>query len=219
MIGSGDTRDDVMLHLLRNREGGLTLDELAERVGVSRNAVRQHITALERDGLVRPVGLRRTGRRPSRAYGLTAEGGERFPRQYDRLALALLEAVHERLGPEAAEAVLEAMVDDLARAWLPELERLAPEARRRRVLEVMNELGYHASPAEDGAGLKAVNCVFHNVARRNRAVCRFDERLLSRLLGAPVRLTSCMALGDGACVFAVPAGEVPAPAVLPGSGH
>lgn len=207
MIGSGDTRDDVMLHLLRNREGGLTLDELAERVGVSRNAVRQHITALERDGLVRPVGLRRTGRRPSRAYGLTAEGGERFPRQYDRLALALL------------EAVLEAMVDDLARAWLPELERLAPEARRRRVLEVMNELGYHASPAEDGAGLKAVNCVFHNVARRNRAVCRFDERLLSRLLGAPVRLTSCMALGDGACAFAAPAGEVPAPAVLPGSGH
>ncbi len=200
MLGSRDTRDDVMLHLLRHREGGLTLDELAARVGVSRNAVRQHITALERDGLVRPVALRRTGRRPSRAYGLTAEGGERFPRQYDRLALAVLEAVRSRLGEAATESVLDAMAEDLARAWLPELERLAPDARRARVLELMNELGYHAQVAD--GGLKAVNCVFHNVARRDRAVCRFDERLLSRLLGEEVRLTSCMALGDPSCVFA-----------------
>src|SRR5690606_7354928 len=120
----------------------------------------------------------------------------------DRLALALLEAIHERLGEDAAEAVLEVMVEDLSRPWLPELERLAPDERRARVVEIMNDLGYHATRAEDGQGVKAVNCVFHNVARRNRAVCRFDERLLSRLLGEQVRLTSCMALGDGACVFA-----------------
>ena len=201
MLGQSDTRGDVMLHLLRNREGGLTLDELAERVGVSRNAIRQHITALERDGLVGPVGLRRTGRRPSRAYGLTTAGGERFPRQYDRLALALLEAIHERLGDDAAEAVLDVMVEDLSRPWLPELERLPAHERRARVVEIMNDLGYHATQTDDGQGIKAVNCVFHNVARRNRSVCRFDERLLSRL-GESVRLTSCMALGDGACVFA-----------------
>ncbi|NLG07803.1 MAG: hypothetical protein GX560_00915 [Deinococcales bacterium] len=33
-------------------------------------------------------------------------------------------------------------------------------------------------------------------------MCRFDERLLSRLLGDEVRLRSCMAEGDGSCVFA-----------------
>ena len=202
LLGANDTREGVMLQLPRHRDGGLTLDELAQRVGVSRNAIRQHITALERDGLVRPVGLRRTGRRPSRAYGLTTLGGERFPRQYDRLALSLLEAIDDRLGHEAAEAVLDAMVEDLARVWLPELERLGPAERKERVVTLMNELGYHADPAEGGDGVRAVNCVFHNVARRNRAVCRFDERLLSRLLGDEVRLTSCMALGDGACVFA-----------------
>lgn len=203
MLGPNDTRRGVMLHLLRNREAGMTLDELAGIIGVSRNAIRQHITGLERDGLVKPVAVRRTGRRPSRAYGLTELGGEHFPRQYDRLALSLLEAIDERLGPEAAEVVLDAMVEDLALAWLPELERLEREARRERVLGLMNELGYHAGPAaEPEDGIRAVNCVFHNVARRNRAVCRFDEKLLSRLLGDEVRLTSCMALGDGACLFA-----------------
>ena len=92
MLGPNDTRRGVMFHLLQNREDGLTLDEVATIVGVSRNAIRQHITGLERDGLVRPIGVRRTGRRPSRAYGLTELGGEHFPRQYDRLALSLLEA-------------------------------------------------------------------------------------------------------------------------------
>src|SRR5690606_19927832 len=89
MLGQNDTRRGVMLHLLRNREVGMTLDELAGIIGVSRNAIRQHITGLERDGLVKPIAVRRTGRRPSRAYGLTELGGEHFPRQYDRLALSL----------------------------------------------------------------------------------------------------------------------------------
>ncbi|HZW99883.1 MAG TPA: helix-turn-helix domain-containing protein [Trueperaceae bacterium] len=205
MLGQNDTRRGVMLHLLRNREVGMTLDELAGIIGVSRNAIRQHITGLERDGLVKPIAVRRTGRRPSRAYGLTELGGEHFPRQYDRLALSLLEAIDERLGAEAAEVVLDAMVEDLALAWLPELGLLDADVRRERVLELMNDLGYHAGPAPDaGTAIRAVNCVFHNVARRNRAVCRFDEKLLSRLLGDEVRLTSCMALGDGSCVFAGP---------------
>ncbi len=200
MLGTGDTREGVMLQLLINRESGLTLDELAARVGVTRNAIRQHVTALERDGLVRAVALRRTGRRPSRAYGLTALGGERFPRQYDRLALSLLRAIGSSLGGDATESVLDAMVEDLASAWLPELERLDPGSRTQRVVGLMNELGYHAAPAANG-DVRAVNCVFHNVASRDRAVCRFDERLLSRLLGREVRLSACMALGDGACVF------------------
>src|SRR5690606_41572865 len=86
LLGANDTREGVMLQLLRHRDGGLTLDELAQRVGVPRNAIRQHITALERDGLVRPVGLRRTGRRPARAYRLTPPRGERLPRPYGRPA-------------------------------------------------------------------------------------------------------------------------------------
>src|SRR5690606_28308221 len=129
MLGPNDTRRGVMFHLLQNREGGLTLDELATIVGVSRNAIRQHITGLERDGLVRPVGVRRTGRRPSRAYGLTELGGEHFPRQYDRLALRLLEAIDDRLGPEAAETGLAAMAEGLALMRLPERERVAGAAR------------------------------------------------------------------------------------------
>ncbi len=198
---TSDTRRDLMLLLLSQKADGLTLDELAERLGITRNAVRQHITAMERDGLVRHVAMRPTGRRPSRAYGLTVAGGEAFPRQYDRLALQMLESLRSTIGDEAVETVLDDMVEALAATWLPELELLGNIARRRHVVGIMNELGYHAHEDPEAEGVGAVNCVFHNVAAKTRAVCRFDEKLLSRLLGEKVLLQSCMAEGDEACVF------------------
>jgi len=203
-----DTRAGLLAALLENKAQGLTLEELAARLGVSRNAVRQHVTALERDGLVAARGMRKGPRRPSRTYGLTDKGEEEFPRRYDLLAVSLLQALRHNLGDDATEAVLLAMVDDLAQRWLPRLEPLEPEQRRAEVVKIMNRLGYHAHVAPEEGGVAAVNCIYHRVARETRSVCRFDEALLSKLLGDEVRLSACMAEGDGSCVFASLGGAV-----------
>ena len=202
-----DTRAVLLGVLMESKPEGLTLDEMALRLEVSRNAVRQHVSALERDGLVAAFGLRKGTRRPSRTYRLTDHGEEEFPRRYDLLAVSLLQAVRSSLGEEATGTVMLAMVDSLAALWLPKLEPLAGEARRAAVVDIMNQLGYHAGPAPEGGGVAAINCIYHKVARETRAVCRFDEALLSRLLGEEVQLSSCMAEGDGSCVFAALAGE------------
>ena len=197
-----DTRASLLTALLESKASGLTLEDLAAHLGVSRNAVRQHVTALERDDLVVATGMRKGPRRPSRTYGLTERGEEEFPRRYDLLAVSLLQSLRSSLGDEVAETVLLDMVDDIAAQWLPKLELLTPERRRDEVVAIMNLLGYHARALPDGGGVAAVNCVYHKVARETRVVCRFDEALLSRLLGVDVRLSACMAEGDGSCVFA-----------------
>ncbi|HET8984863.1 MAG TPA: helix-turn-helix domain-containing protein [Trueperaceae bacterium] len=223
-----DTRSALLDALLENKRDGLTLEQLATHLKVSRNAVRQHITALERDGLVTALGMRPGSRRPSRTYGLTDSGAEEFPRRYDLLALSLFEALRDTVGDDVATTVLDALVERVAARWLPGLERLSPGARSAEVVRIMNRLGYHArgvtaGPQVDSSGsstitaqgaqaglasgapvaaIEAVNCVYHRVARETRIVCRFDERLLSRLLGESVSLTACMAEGDGSCVFA-----------------
>lgn len=196
------TREALMHELLAAKPEGLALDELAARLGVTRTAVRQQVASLERDGLVAPNGLRPSGRRPSRTYGLTELGRESFPRRYDLLSLSMLQALRKSQGDEAAEAVLLAMADDLAERWLAAIAGLEPEARKAAVVEKLSELGYHARLTADGRSVEAINCVYHLVAKETRAVCRFDERLLSRLLGTEVRLTSCMAEGQRSCVFA-----------------
>lgn len=164
--------------------------------------MRQQVAFLERDGLVAPNGLRPSGRRPSRTYGLTERGRESFPRRYDLLSSSMLQALRKSVGDEAAEDVLMAMADDLAERWLAALAGLEPAARRTAVIEKLSELGYHARLAADGLSVEAINCVYHLVAKETRAVCRFDERLLSLLLGTEVRLASCMAEGQRSCVFA-----------------
>lgn len=195
------TRDALMRELLEVKPAGLTLDELAQRLGVTRNAVRQQVTTLERDGLVVHNGSRPSGRRPSRTYGLTERGLESFPRRYGDLSVALLDAVRGRVGEEMAEEILMQMAEDIAADWLPRLEPLDPQERRTQVVALMNQLGYHASLGTDGEPVSAVNCIYRQLASRNSSVCRFDERLVTLLLGHEVHLTSCMVEGEGACVF------------------
>lgn len=196
------TRDALLTQLLSAKPDGLTLQQLGERLGITRTAIRQHVTALEKDGLVMPTGVMPTGRRPSRTYGLTDRGKETFQRRYDLLSVSMLRAMRALLGEEGAEAVLMAMADALAADWLADLAHLGGEECRRAVVKKMQQLGYHARLSDDGQNVEALNCIFHRVAAETRAVCRFDERLVTLLLGTEVKLTSCMAEGEGSCVFA-----------------
>jgi DeoR family suf operon transcriptional repressor len=196
-----DTRRMLMQQLLANKESGLTIDELSSHLGISRNAVQQHVTSLERDGLVTTVGVNATGGRPSRAYGLTEKGYESFPRNYAMLAQSLLAAATETLGEDAVEKLLMKMADDLAQSVQARLSQPGGAERLETVIEVMNELGYDASPLPNKEGIAAVNCIYHKLAQQTRAICRYDTKLLSLLLDQAVQHTSCMADGDGQCVF------------------
>lgn len=201
-LQGSESRSAILRLLLRHKEAGLTLDELSGALGISRNAVRQHVDVLERHGLVRVAGRRTaTGGRPSRAYGLTEEGLETFPRQYDVLAEGMLATVRSELGEEALEALLARMAHDVAAGERDALAALPNPARREAVVALMNRLGYDARVEEDGT-VVAVNCVFHRLAAKTRAVCRYDERLLSALLGYGVRLGGCMQDGANGCTFA-----------------
>ena len=53
-------RQEALLRQLHEHTAGLSIDELAEAMGVTRPAVRQHLAALEAEGLVAP-GVQRPG--------------------------------------------------------------------------------------------------------------------------------------------------------------
>lgn len=189
----------LLAELLRQRITGRTIEELSTALAVTRTAVQQHLTALERDGLVDCLSLRSTGGRPSRSYTITAAGLELFPRGYARLAESLLRHSRELFGEDGQAALLDSMADELA----GEMQgRLAGKTRSERVDEVvtiLNELGYDATRSP--GGIAAGNCVFHRVAVSDRVACRFDKRLLSALMAAEVKHTGCIVDGRDCCQF------------------
>lgn len=196
-----DTRRAMMQKLLEHKPAGLTIGELSGELGITRTAVQQHIVGLERDGLVTSVERRSTGGRPSRSYGLTDRGYEEFPRNYALLAQGLLETAAASLGEAEVDKLLSSLAERLAHEAGPfEAEPGSPE-RLEAVIGLMNELGYDASVLTGENGISAANCVYHKVARQTRAVCRYDVKLLSLLLGTQVDHSSCMLDGESRCRF------------------
>ncbi len=61
------------------RGSSRTVEELATQLELTDNAVRAHLTTLERDGLVRQSGVRRGARKPHFTYSLTPEAEKLFP--------------------------------------------------------------------------------------------------------------------------------------------
>jgi len=84
----------------------MTVDELASAIGVTDNAVRLHLTALERDGLVRAEGVRREGSvgKPATLYAVTPDAQVAFSKAYEPVLSTLLVSLAGRLpGRELTE--------------------------------------------------------------------------------------------------------------------
>jgi predicted ArsR family transcriptional regulator len=201
-----ESRLRLLSELLRHRGSGRTIEELSLALSVTRTAVQQHLTALERDGLVSRSALRSTGGRPSMSYTITAAGLELFPRGYARLAESLLRHSRALFGEAGQSALLDAMAVELAGELHGRLTGTSGSERIDAVVTILNELGYDADRSATG-GIAASNCVFHQVAATERAACRFDQRLLSELLETAVEHTSCIVDGRECCRFELSSDE------------
>src|ERR1051326_4598407 len=93
-----------IVSLLRGGTG--TVNELAQQLELTDNAVRAHLLTLERDGLVRQSGVQRGPRKPHYSYELTPEAERLFPKAYDALLNQLITTLKGRLPPSALEEVL-----------------------------------------------------------------------------------------------------------------
>src|SRR5260370_34275639 len=122
MVAGRSTRMEV-LELLRRR-GRSSAEPIAGDLGVTPNAVRQHLTNLERGGFVvsHPV---RSGRgRPSLLFSLTERADSVFPKRYGQLATMVLQEVQEMGGPEALDEVFSRVAARHATTIEPALDGL-----------------------------------------------------------------------------------------------
>lgn len=201
----GQRRQALLSALLEARDGGLNADELAERLEISRSAVHQHLTLLERDGYIEKLVRPSTGGRPGHAWQLTDKGDHLFPKQYALFSELMIRAIEKSLGNDGLVRVLEELGAGVAESYAPRLRPKPPAQRIRAVADIMRELGYQARTAPDGQRrlplIEAYNCVFHHLADEHPEVCRLDLALLARLSGANVEHTECMLRGGAACRF------------------
>jgi predicted ArsR family transcriptional regulator len=167
------------------RAAPCTVDELAEKLELTDNAVRAHLSTLERDGLVRQSGLRRGPRKPHFTYILTDDADKLFPKAYDALLNQLITVLKTRLSPPEIESALR----EVGRAMAPN----APagqnlESRVQNALKVLGALGGAAAVVkhEDKFVIVGSGCPLAAAVTVHPEVCHLAESLVAEIVKAPV---------------------------------
>src|SRR5215469_18473175 len=152
MIAGRSTRMEV-LELLR-RKGHASAEAIANDLGVTPNAVRQHLTNLERDGFVVSHPERRARGRPSLLFALTERADSVFPKRYGQLATMVLQEVQEMGGPDALDEVFARVAARHASAIEPNLDGLDFDEKMNRVVAWIGRAGTLVEQTESPEGVK-----------------------------------------------------------------
>src|SRR5260370_24893472 len=99
------------------RRASRTVEELAQALRLTDNAVRAHLATLERDGFVRQHGERRGSGKPAFVYDLAPEAEQLFPKAYGLVLNQLLEVLNERMDPEELVALMPHVGRRIAEQW------------------------------------------------------------------------------------------------------
>ena len=203
MIAGRSTRMEV-LELLR-RKGRSSAETIAGDLGVTPNAVRQHLTNLERDGLVVSQPERSGRGRPSLLFVLTERADSVFPKRYGQLATMVLQEVQEMGGPEALDDIFARVAARHAEAIGRDIEGLDFDEKLRRVVAWIGRAGTLAeqTEVEEGVQITIHNCPFRNTALKFPQVCTITPQLISRLLGTGVSQADSIHRHDPYCSFVV----------------
>lgn len=177
----GRTRLDIVELLMRSDR---TVQEIADEIGVSANAIRGHLSGLELDGLVVQRDTRRdTGGKPATVYALSPEADELFPKAYAFVLEGMLSVLDEREGPER---VRETLVEVGQRAAVP--AEGTPEQRVRAAADLLRSLGGTVEVRRENGRWKiqGFSCPLSAVASQDARVCGLAEAMVARTTGGTV---------------------------------
>ena len=180
---TGETQSKI-LDLLRRAPR--TITELASALELTDNAVRTHVGALTRDGLVEEVGSdRSTGGKPARRYGLTLEGEELYPKAYALALEAVLGELARQEGWPGTEDLLRAVGARLGAAG-PATGDLP--SRVRAAATALRELGadLEVQPQGTGWALQGHACPLSAVTSKHPQACTLVTAMVGQIVGRPV---------------------------------
>jgi predicted ArsR family transcriptional regulator len=194
---------------LLKTEGPIDSAQLARHLGVTTMAVRQHLYALQKEGLVTseerpgPVG------RPSKFWQLTREADRLFPDAYAELNVALIDALQDTFGAEGLNRVLSARC---ARQRSDYAKRILPadplEKKLSELAFVRTEEGYMAEVRDEGEGsylLVENHCPICAAANACQGFCTTELELFRSILGPGVKVERVehIVSGDKRCAYRI----------------
>jgi predicted ArsR family transcriptional regulator len=198
-----DSRLTVLQYVNEHRH--VTVNKLAEALGLAAISVRYHLNLLEREGMIVAQKVRGSVGRPYNAYAITAAGREKLPQSYDRLAARMLSEIKEFATPAQIEMFFRGMAEVIVGERTRQLEGASLQVKVDALIELLGTEGFLARWEQVNGDylLKEYNCPYQHVRQTHPEICQLDKQIISTMLKTPVELDTCIADGDECCTYHV----------------
>ncbi|MCX7608585.1 MAG: winged helix-turn-helix transcriptional regulator [Anaerolineales bacterium] len=197
------TRDRILQTLLKRPR--MTINELAEAVGINPISVRHHLTNLQVEGLVAAEEERHGVGRPRLVYSLTERGMERFPTRYLRLTSRLLDQLKSTMPAPMVRELFLQMASNIAQEYTEQMQGLNMEERLQVAAELLAQEGFTVEWEKEGTQYRIheITCPYLQIGQNHPEVCTVDQTLISKMLAVPAEKVQCILHGDAKCTYVV----------------
>jgi predicted ArsR family transcriptional regulator len=206
----------------RERSGGVTASEVAERFALHANVARHHLDKLAAGGYLEvfvPRPARTGAGRPSKHYRVSGRTtGVEPPRRHDDLLVLLLGQALSLVPAADAEVMAERVGEDYGRSLAAQLGTeptlaasegtAALRTALQTVAEALSAHGFAAHAEARGGSLALIKdrCPFFDTAQQHPVICAVDRGMVRGMLASlygeavPASMESSRARGDDACI-------------------
>ena len=195
---------------LIQREGPISADALAQKLGLTAMAVRQHLYALEKEGLAAFTAQARPRGRPVNLWRSTEEAAGQFADSHSALAVDLIAQMKKAFGDEGMDRILRLRTAEQEKAYRAKTDPARSlKGKLDQLAKIRSAEGYMAEvrrDAETGDWLFVENhCPICAAARLCTGLCREELALFHRVLGKNVKVErlSHILAGAGRCAYRV----------------
>ncbi|NJN19161.1 MAG: ArsR family transcriptional regulator [Oscillochloris sp.] len=205
-FGGGHPAEQILDYL--QRQGEATVKDLADLLGVSGTAVRDHLSALQADQMVVVRAERHGPGRPRLVYALSEKAHARFPQQTDRLITSLLRELLAREGPEKVAQLLNGVSRRLANEYSGRIAGVDIAVRLDELRRLLEQRGVPAVVPSDGDEIQLFACPYYDVAAIHPEVCSMERQMIEYMLGEQLVLKDSIREGSHHCRFVLRPGHI-----------
>lgn len=200
------TSEQILFEL--KTRGAAATHDLAGRVGITRQAAREHLRRLATAQLVEHTRSRSGVGRPGHRWSLTEKGHGRFPDTHAQMTVELIEAIQGEFGDAGLERMVARRERGMAERYSETLRGADTlEDRVTRLVQLRSAEGYMAESfrRDDGTYVIIENhCPICAAATTCQGFCRSELALFAQLLApAQVERSEHLLTGGQRCSYVV----------------
>lgn len=198
----------TILDLLK-RGGPQDAQTLANQLGVTAMAVRQHLYELEKAAMVNFTEEARTIGRPAKLWQLASASAAFYPDGHADLSVELIAAMRQAFGEDGLDKLVAIRATDQRAAYQARLDTKAGLAKKLgQLAQVRSEEGYMAEVVDQGDGdflLVENHCPICAAATACQGLCRSELDVFRAVLGPGVSVerTEYIPLGARRCAYQI----------------